>query len=155
MSCPCRRASGLTKLPRNTLRTRRKVLCSVSLRYAGGLIRSVLAGGSLGWMVRGSMVVRSFTPLLRDRNIRRSTGTVPGCSLCVRTLYGRQTYHVVAREDQLWLPHHHGRRTPIARRRTRLIGIHGRWLLATYGEIHGICVRYIAVAMIYEKMRVR
>lgn len=62
-----RKASGLTASPRSTQRTKRKASLAshrAHCSYANGST----AGGSLGWMVRGSMVVRpspSHPPLLR------------------------------------------------------------------------------------------
>ena len=49
--------------------------------------RDLIAGGSLGWMVRGSMVVRSLSSDGRSKYLILYVGAIPGRGICPRAIY--------------------------------------------------------------------
>ena len=107
-----RRGRDLTKSLRNILKIRRKVRSSLRICLCTYYLSPSLldtAGGSLGWMVRGSMVVRYTYDFSSTRKITFAMpGSIPRS--CVRTaaIYCRQAGFVAIGENPIWLPHYHG-----------------------------------------------
>ena len=68
------------------------------------------AGGSLGWMTRGSMVVRTLPQAGVKLGLIYCAGSIPGRCLRIDTIHGRQANSFAACEDRPRLSHHISRR---------------------------------------------
>lgn len=71
------------------------------------------AGGNLGWMTRGSMVVCRRRHRLSDPlNLSVcSTGPIPRGRICVDTFHSRQADHIISGQNKFWLSYHNGGRS--------------------------------------------
>jgi hypothetical protein len=76
------------------------------------LIFILVAGGSLGWQVRGQMVgafqVSPFTSLQEHQSNIILFLDPSGCCFCFGAIDRRKTETFTACQDPIWLSYHHG-----------------------------------------------